>query len=117
MVLTSGETKWFGMGVVFGDYDINVLPGWRDGTVGYHTDDRKIFDAEKPSCGKKTTGKASHILSTSHCRKNPLATILLEMYLYRFNVVFSVNGNVSPSPRTAIHRRFRNSHISSHFLM
>ena len=58
MVLTRGETMWFGMGVVFGDYDINKMPGWEDGTVGYHTDDRKIFDAEEPDYGKKTTGKA-----------------------------------------------------------
>ena len=57
MVFKSGETMWFGMGVVFGDYDFNVMPGWEDGTVGYHTDDRKIFDAEEPDYGKKTTGR------------------------------------------------------------
>ena len=63
MILGSGETMWFGMGVVFEDYDLDMMPGWEDGTVGYHTDDRKIFDAEEPIRGKKTTGKASNILS------------------------------------------------------
>ena len=53
MILESAETKWLGVGVVFKDYDLNLMPGWKDGTVGYHTDDRKIFDAEKKTRGKK----------------------------------------------------------------
>jgi len=95
MILESGETMWFGMGVVFGDYDINEMPGREDGTVGYRTDDRKIFDAEEPSSGKKTKGKASNILSVFPW-KEPLASILLETYLYTysFNVVFSTNANI-----------------------
>lgn len=61
MILESGDTRWFGMGVVYEDYDLNKFPGWRDGTVGYHTDDRLIFDAQNPNEGKKTTGEASNI--------------------------------------------------------
>ena len=63
MILESGHNRWFGMGVVFGDYHINKMPGWEDGTVGYHTDDRRIFDAEEPYSGKKTQGKASNIFT------------------------------------------------------
>ena len=44
--METGETKWLGLGVVFKDYDTTAFPGWRRGTVGYHTDDRKIFDAD-----------------------------------------------------------------------
>ena len=35
----------------------DLMPGWRNkGTVGYHTDDRKIFDSENSSTGKRTIG-------------------------------------------------------------
>ena len=57
MILEGGVTKWLALGVVCEDYT-HWLPGKAQGTVGYHTDDRKIFDAEKPERGKKTTGKA-----------------------------------------------------------
>ena len=56
MILESGETRWLGMGVVFDDYGTYLMPGWRRGTVGYHTDDRKIFDKKHNSEGKKTIG-------------------------------------------------------------
>ena len=56
MILESGETRWLGMGVVFDDYDTDLMPGWEEGTVGYHTDDRKIFDAQNNTEGKKTIG-------------------------------------------------------------
>ena len=56
MILESGETRWLGIGVVFGDYGTNLFPGWTKGTVGYHTDDRKIFDKLASSHGRKTIG-------------------------------------------------------------
>ena len=61
MILESGDTRWFGMGVVYEDYDLHGFPGWEDGTVGYHTDDRLIFDGRFLAGGKKTTGEASNI--------------------------------------------------------
>ena len=59
MILETGETKWLGLGVVFDNYGTTLMPGWRRGTVGYHTDDRKIFDADyaKDRKSKKTTGR------------------------------------------------------------
>ena len=56
MILESGETRWLGMGVVFGDHGTNLMPGWDEGTVGYHTDDRKIFDTLACDIGRKTIG-------------------------------------------------------------
>ena len=57
MILESSETKWFGMGVVFDDYHLDQMPGFWKETVGYHTDDRRIFDADyaKHKKFKKTT--------------------------------------------------------------
>ena len=52
--METGETKWLGLGVVFKDYRTIHMPGWYKGTVGYHTDDRLIFNDVKHD-SKKTT--------------------------------------------------------------
>ena len=62
MILESGETRWLGMGVVFGDYGTEMMPGWRKGTVGYHTDDRKIYDRQERNNGRKTMGLQTGVL-------------------------------------------------------
>ena len=41
-MLESGETKYTALGVVFKDYYTILRPGL-DGTVGYHTKDKKIY--------------------------------------------------------------------------
>ena len=48
--------KWLGLGVAFEDYGTDLYPGWQKGTVGHHTDDRRIFDADyaTSSLSKKT---------------------------------------------------------------
>lgn len=58
MILETGTTKWLGLGVVFEDYGTDLFPGWEKGTVGYHTNDRKIFEAGYTAgyISKKTTG-------------------------------------------------------------
>ena len=56
MILESGETRWLGIGVVFSDYGTNKMPGRAEETVGFHTDDRKIFDPQNSFNGKKTIG-------------------------------------------------------------
>ena len=33
------------------------MPGWCKGTVGYHIDDGRIFDAENPTMGKEYKGE------------------------------------------------------------
>lgn len=62
MILDSGETKFLGIGVVFGDCRTDVFPGFWDGSVGYHTDDRRIFvDFFNTENGKRSSlsGKIS----------------------------------------------------------
>ena len=42
-IIESGKTGWLGIGIVHEDYDVDEMPGFEDGSVGYHTDDGKIF--------------------------------------------------------------------------
>ena len=77
--METGETKWLGLGVVFKDYDTTAFPGWRRGTVGYHTDDRKIFDADynylvHPAKITTLTGKIRKFL---HCFVLPVLFLCL----------------------------------------
>ena len=48
LIQESGERRIVGMGVVHQGYNCHYMPGWIDGTVGYHADDGKIFEAR---CG------------------------------------------------------------------
>ena len=54
--------KWLVVGVVFEDYGTDRWPGVKQGTVGYRTLDRTIFDAERSLTGKKTKGRVMSIL-------------------------------------------------------
>ena len=56
MILEGGERRRLGMGVVFDDYGTELMPGLEKGTVGYHTEDRKIFDTLACTGGRKTIG-------------------------------------------------------------
>ena len=51
----SGERRLLGVGVVWEDYGYHFMPGWLDGTVGYHVDDGKLFDAKYPE-GRQLEG-------------------------------------------------------------
>lgn len=42
-MLETGERKWLAVGVVYEGYHNSQMPGWRNESVGYHTDDGKIF--------------------------------------------------------------------------
>ena len=54
-VIETGKKRWLGIGVVHEDYNTKDMPGWYDGSVGYHTDDGKIFHNDNSS-GQKTKG-------------------------------------------------------------
>jgi len=43
-----------GIGVVMESYSKSLMPGWLDGTVGYHIDHGKVFDGSPT--GKETKG-------------------------------------------------------------
>ena len=45
------------MGVVKSEYGNHAMPGWRDGTVGYHIDDGRIFDENNAEKGVECEGK------------------------------------------------------------
>ena len=49
------------MGVVGEDYGNHALPGWLKGTVGYHIDEGKIFDANNPTKGREYEGKEKEL--------------------------------------------------------
>lgn len=54
MVLESGVSKWFALGVVFEDY-AHPLPGKVQGTLGYHTGERTIWSADAEGVKKTAT--------------------------------------------------------------
>ena len=57
LIQETGERRFLGVGVVWEGYeDGHAMPGWSDGTVGYHVDDGKIFDAENPEQGREMEG-------------------------------------------------------------
>ena len=58
MILESGETRWLGIGVVSGDFGTLLMPGFKKGTVGYHTDDRIIYnyDEQESFIGRESKG-------------------------------------------------------------
>ena len=55
MILEAGIMRRMGIGVVMKGYCKSLMPGFRDGTVGYHIDDGKIFDGREMD-GKETKG-------------------------------------------------------------
>ena len=42
-IVETGKFKTLGIGIVNEDYDISSMPGWKEDSVGYHTDDGNIF--------------------------------------------------------------------------
>ena len=49
------------MGVVGKGYGNHAMPGWLNGTVGYHIDDGKIFDAANSVNGKEYEGEKTFL--------------------------------------------------------
>ncbi|KAJ7358917.1 hypothetical protein OS493_020758 [Desmophyllum pertusum] len=42
-ILETGEKRWLAVGVVTEEYSTKCMPGWKNGAVGYHTDDGMII--------------------------------------------------------------------------
>jgi len=59
-----------GIGVVKESYCKSLMPGWRDGTVGYHIDHGKVFDGSPT--GKETKGTI-HFICITKCPLTPSA--------------------------------------------
>lgn len=62
LIQESSEKRFIGIGVVWEDYGCHVMPGWQHGTVGYHADDGKIFDARNETTGKEIEGGEGFVL-------------------------------------------------------
>ena len=56
LIEDSGVRRILAVGAVFEGYDRRLMPGWQEGTVGYHVDDGKIFGPECPEQGKELKG-------------------------------------------------------------
>lgn len=61
-----------GIGVVMESYSKSLMPGWRDGTVGYHIDHGKVFDGSPT--GKETKG----IMKVLKNEKNKYSVVSLD---------------------------------------
>ena len=61
------------MGVVGEDYGNHALPGWLKGTVGYHIDEGKIFDANNPTKGREYEGKEKELKKLTWRITNPFS--------------------------------------------
>ena len=53
-ILKTGTRLWPGVGVVKDDYKTNQMPGWHKESLGYHTDDGKIY--YNNTSGRETKG-------------------------------------------------------------
>ncbi|XP_078369943.1 uncharacterized protein LOC144653736 [Oculina patagonica] len=56
LILEAGIMRRLGIGIVMESYSKSLMPGWRDGTVGYHIDHGKVFDGSPT--GNETKGYA-----------------------------------------------------------
>ena len=45
-----------GVGAVFEGYPRHNMPGWSNGSVGYHSDDGKIFEDDGLPLGRDANG-------------------------------------------------------------
>ena len=72
------------MGVVESEYGNHAMPGWCNGTVGYHIDDGRIFDGN-PKKGVECEGKCLiHYFMNSYAGK----VYHVEVYLGETCILF-----------------------------
>ncbi|XP_022789481.1 uncharacterized protein LOC111329137 isoform X1 [Stylophora pistillata] len=60
LIQETGEKRIIGLGVVGESYDCHSMPGWYDGTVGYHADDGKIFETGFSELGREVEGAMAY---------------------------------------------------------
>ncbi|CAH3165027.1 unnamed protein product, partial [Porites evermanni] len=87
LIQETGEQRLLGVGIVGKDYGNHALPGWSNGTVGYHIDDGRIFDAENPTRGIVCDDAMAYRGDLISC------TVKFELARDgRVPIVFSLNG-------------------------
>ncbi|PFX26324.1 Short transient receptor potential channel 4 [Stylophora pistillata] len=53
LIQESGERRIVAVGAVYEGYNCHFMPGWKNGTVGYHADDGRIFEPSYRQQGKE----------------------------------------------------------------
>ena len=56
LIQESGERRVIALGTVLENYNCHMMPGWLDGTVGYHVDDGRIFERGCADLGREVEG-------------------------------------------------------------
>ena len=64
LIQESGERRVIAVGTVFENYNCHMMPGWLDGTVGYHVDDGKIFEPGFDELGREVEGNTQEMENT-----------------------------------------------------
>jgi len=73
LILEAGIMRRLGIGIVTKSYSKSLMPGWRDGTVGYHINHGKIFDGSP--MGKETKDTITFVSVTIDiAAKGPLTS-------------------------------------------
>ena len=68
LIQESGERRFLAIGVFTENSRVHTLPGWHEGSVGYHIDDGKIFDPENSKSGREVKGlnPSIHTSNSTH---------------------------------------------------
>ena len=70
LIQESGERRFLAIGVVTENSRVHTLPGWHEGSVGYHIDDGNIFDPDNRHSGLDVKGLNPSVHTTKlaiHC--------------------------------------------------
>ncbi|RMX45042.1 hypothetical protein pdam_00011498 [Pocillopora damicornis] len=87
LIQRTGERRFIALGAVNKDYDLHKMPGWYNGTVGYHVDDGKIFDSRCPEMGREIKGAMAYRGDLIACEVD-----FKGVRKDRVSVLFSLNG-------------------------
>ena len=72
LIQETGGRRLLGIGVVWEGYEVNhSMPGWSEGTVGYHVDDGTIFHAKNPDKGEEVEGDISRASLVTYLTSAP----------------------------------------------
>jgi hypothetical protein len=86
-IVDSGENAYIAVGVCDRSYPHNMLPGWKETSVGYHADNGTLFDNSENG---EETGQICRTGDTMRCTVQPTA----DGGRKQASVVFHCNGQV-----------------------
>ena len=86
-IVDSGENTYIAVGVCNRSYPHNMLPGWKETSVGYHADNGSLFDSSENG---EETGQICREGDTMRCTVQPT----VDGGQKQVSVVFHCNGQV-----------------------